>query len=324
MGATCTARTLVRIAAAAVFGVASPVFAQSYPAKPVRLLLGFPAGGPTDVIARVLAQRLSSYWGQPVVVENRPGADATIAMEVLAKSPPDGYTLYIIQPGVAINPALYKSVPFDPIKDFTPITLIGDVPNLIAIHPAVPANSLQEFLAYARQKKGQLFYGATSSPTMLATEMLNTMAGIQIVRVNFKGAAPAITALVSGETQVLLSGVGTLLPLTKAGKIRGIAMTSAKRSMLAPEIPTVDEAGVPGYVATTWYGVSAPGSTPRGIVDRVNADVRKALTESDVKARLLDQGIEPTPNSPDQFAEMIRSEIAKWEKVVRDSGVKIE
>jgi tripartite-type tricarboxylate transporter receptor subunit TctC len=257
-------------------------------------------------------------------VDNRPGADATIAMEALAKSPPDGYTLYMVQPGIAINPALYKSVPFDPIKDFAPITLIGDVPNLVAIHPSLPAKSLRDFIALAKQKKAQLFYGATSSPTMLATEMFNGMAGIQVVRVNFKGAAPAITALVSGEVQLLLSGVGTLLPLMKAGKLRGIAITSAKRCLLAPDVPTVSEAGVPGYVATTWYGVSAPGSTSRAIVDRVNSDVRKALTESDVKARLLDQGIEPTPTTPDQFAEMIRTELVKWGKVVKDSGITIQ
>ena len=300
------------------------LYAQSFPAKPVRLLLGFPAGGPTDVIGRVLAQRMGLNWGQPVVVENRPGADANIAMEAVAKSPPDGYTLYLMQPGVAINPALYKSVPFDPIRDFTPISLIGDAPNLVAISTAVPAHTLQDFLALAKEKKGQLFYGSTSSPTMLATELLNSMAGIQIVRVNFKGASPAITALVSGEVQLLVSGVGTLLPLTRAGKIRAIAITSARRSVLVPEVPTVGEAGVPGYVATTWYGVAAPGSTPRRIVDQINSDVRRALAEPDVKARLLEQGIEPAPTTPDQFAELIRAEIIKWDKVVKDSGVKID
>ena len=314
------------VAAASLLFATLPTVAQgqTYPARPVRLLLGFPAGGPTDVIARVLAQRLSGYWGQPVVVENRPGADASIAMEIVAKAVPDGHTLYMVQPGIAINPALYKKVPFDPIRDFAPITLIGDVPNLVAINPAVAAASLPEFIALAKAKKGQLFYGATSSPTMLATELFNTMAGIRVVRVNFKGAAPAITALISGEVQVLLSGIGTLLPLAKAGKVRAIAITSAKRSVLAPEIATADENGVPGYITSTWYGVAAPGATPRRIIDRVNSDVRKALGEPEVKARLLDQGIEPTPNTPDQFAAMIRAEIAKWAKVVKDSGLTIE
>jgi tripartite-type tricarboxylate transporter receptor subunit TctC len=316
----------VAVAAALLLLAAMPtgVQGQPYPARPVRLLLGFPAGGPTDVIARVLAQRLAGYWGQPVVVENRPGADASIAMEIVARAVPDGHTLYVIQPGVAINPALYKSVPFDPIKDFAPITLIGDVPNLVAIHPSVPASKLPELIALAKEKKGQLFYGATSSPTMLATELFNNMAGISLVRVNFKGAPPAITALVSGEVQVLVSGIGTLLPLAKAGKVRALAITSARRSALAPEIATADENGVPGYVATTWYGFAAPGATPRRVIDRVNSDVRRALGEPEVKARLLDQGIEPTPNTPDQFAAMIRMEIAKWARVVKYSRLTIE
>ena len=321
------AQRLVSIAAASMLfaAVPSPAPAQAYPTKPVRLLVGFPPGGGTDTMARVLAQRFTAYWGQAVVVDNRPGADASIAMEAVAKSAPDGYTLYVVQPGIAINPALYKSVPFDPIKDFAPISLIGEVPNIVATHPSLPARTIQELVALAKKNKGQLFYGTSSSPTMLATEMLITMAGIHIVRVAYKGAAPSITALISGEVQVLLSGVGNLLPLAKAGKMRALAVTGAKRSSLAPEIPTVSESGVPGYVAATWYGVTAPGSTPRGIIDRVNSDVRKALAEPEVKARLFDVGIaEPKPTTPDQFAEMIRAEIAKWAKVVKDAGVKIE
>ena len=321
------AQRLVSIAAASMLfaAVPSPAPAQAYPTKPVRLLVGFPPGGGTDTMARVLAQRFTAYWGQAVVVDNRPGADASIAMEAVAKSAPDGYTLYVVQPGIAINPALYKSVPFDPIKDFAPISLIGEVPNIVATHPSLPARTIQELVALAKKNKGQLFYGTSSSPTMLATEMLITMAGIHIVRVAYKGAAPSITALISGEVQVLLSGVGNLLPLAKAGKMRALAVTSAKRTSQAPELPTVSESGVPGYVAATWYGVTAPGSTPRGIIDRVNSDVRKALAEPEVKARLFDVGIaEPKPTTPDQFAEMIRAEIAKWAKVVKDAGVKIE
>ena len=321
------AQRLVSIAATSMLfaAIPSPAPAQAYPTKPVRLLVGFPPGGGTDTMARVLAQRFTAYWGQAVVVDNRPGADASIAMEAVAKSAPDGYTLYLMQPGVAINPALYKSVAFDPIKDFAPISLIGEVPNMVAIHPSLPARTIQELVALAKKNKGQLFYGTSSSPTMLATEMLITMAGIHIVRVAYKGAAPSITALISGEVQVLLSGVGNLLPLAKAGKMRALAVTGAKRSSLAPEIPTVSESGVPGYVTATWYGVAAPGSTPRSIIDRVNSDVRKALAEPEVKARLFDVGIaEPKPTTPDQFAEMIRAEIAKWAKVVKDAGVKIE
>lgn len=321
------AQRLVSIAAASMVFAAVPSLApaQAYPTKSVRLLVGFPPGGGTDTLARVLAQRFAAYWGQSVVVDNRPGADASIAMEAVAKSAPDGYTLYLMQPGVAINPALYKSVAFDPIKDFAPISLLGELPNIVAIHPSLPARTVGDLVALAKKNKGELFYGTSASPITLATELLLTMAGIHIVRVAYKGAAPAITALVSGEVQVTLSGVGTLLPLVKAGKLRALAVTSAKRSSQAPEIPTVSESGFPGYAATTWYGVAAPGSTPRSIIDRVNSDVRKALAEPEVKARLFDVGIaEPTPTTPDQFAEMIRAEIAKWAKVVKDAGLKIE
>ena len=299
--------------------------AQTYPSKSVRLVAGFAPGGPVDTVARVVAQRLPAYLGQSVVVENRPGADATIAMELVAKSAPDGHTLYLIQPGVAINPALYRSVPFDPVKDFTPITLIGESPNLVAIHPSLPAKSLKELIALARGRPNQLFYGATSSPTLLATELMSSMASIHITRVSYKGAAPAFTALISGEVQLVISGIGTLLPLAKAGKVRGIAVTSARRTTLARDIPTVAEAGLPGYVATTWYGIAAPGATPRNIVDRINADMRKVLAEPEIRALLQAQGIdEPSPSTPEQLAELIRSEIAKWERVVKVAGVKME
>lgn len=320
-----TGKSLALLAALAML-VAAPgmLRAQQYPVKTVRLIVGFPAGGNTDVMARVIANRLSAYWEQPVVVDNRPGADATIAMGIVAKSPPDGYTLYLIQSGVAINPALYKNVPFDPIKDFAPITLIGDIPSLIAIHPSVPAKNMREFIAFARARKGQLSYGSTSSPTMLATELFKKAAGIDILRVNFKGATPALTALMTGDIQLVISGIGTLMPLAKAGKVRVIAITSQKRSSQAPGIPTAIEGGVAGYVASVWYGIAAPGATPRAIVDRVNADVRKLLAEPDVKQRLLGQGIDLAPNTPEQFAEMIRAEIAKWDKVVKESGVRIE
>ncbi|MFN0300245.1 MAG: Bug family tripartite tricarboxylate transporter substrate binding protein [Burkholderiales bacterium] len=305
--------------------ITGPACAQSYPTKPVRILVGFPPGGPVDSVARVVAQSLPSYLGQPVVVENRPGADASIAMEALAKSPPDGHTLYLLQPGVAINPALYKNVPFDPVKDFAPITLIGESANLVVVHPGLPSKTLQEFIALAKDRPGQLNYGATSSPTHLAHELLNTMAGVAITRVPFKGAAPAFAAVMSGDVQIVISSIGTLLPLARAGKVRGLAVTSAKRSTLAPDIPTVSEAGVPGYVATTWYGLAAPGQTPRGIIDRVNTDVRKVLALQEVKAQLLNLGIdEPSPSTPEQLSELVRTELAKWAKVVKDSGAKVD
>ena len=271
-----------------------------------------------------MAPRLAVPLGQPVIVENRPGADANIAMEVVARASPDGHTLLLIQPGVAINPPLYGKVPFDPIKDFAPISLIGESPNIVAVHNGLPANTMQELLALARAKKGGLFYGATSSPTHLATELLNTLAGIQTVRVPFKGAPPALTALMSGEVQIVISSIGTLLPIARAGKVRALAVTSAKRSAAAPDLPTVQEAGVPGFVATTWYGLAATGGTPRLVIDRLNAELRKVLADPEVRTQLAGQGIdEPAPGTPEQLGALIRSELVKWEKVVRASGAGI-
>lgn len=306
---------------------AASVMAQTeaYPAKVVRVIVGFQPGGPTDVFARVLAHGLTGQLKRPFVVENRPGADANIAMELVAKSPPDGYTLYLIQAGVAVNPAIYATVPFDPIKDFAPITLIGHVPNLVGVHPSVPATTIRDLIGYAKAKNGQLLYGATGGASILDTELLKLMARIQMDRVSYKGSAPAITALAGGEVQFLITSVGALLPLARAGKVRALAITSAKRSALAADIPTVDESGLPGYTGSVWYGVAAPGGTPRIIVDRLNAEIHKQLADPEVKAQLVKQGIdEPAPNSPEQFAELIRSDLVKWAKVVKDANIKID
>ena len=311
---TTLATALACIAAALAASLPRDASAQAYPSRPLRILVGFAAGGPVDAVARITANRLPAYLGQSVVVENRPGADASIAMEAVAKAAPDGHTLYLLQPGVAINPALYKSVPFDPIKDFAPITLIGESPNLVAVSNATPVKNLQELLALAREKRGQLNYGSTSSPTLLATELLNTMASVQITRIPFKGAAPAFTALMANDVQLVISGIGTLLPLAKGGKVRAIAVTSAKRSALAPDIPTMEESGL-----------AAPGATPRPIIDRLNADMRKLLAEPEVKTQLQGQGIdEPTPTTPERVSELVRSELVKWERVVKQSGARAD
>ena len=319
-------KPFVTLLAALMLLAATPAMtrAQAYPTKPVRLIVGFAPGGPADVIGRALAIGLAAQLGQPVVVDNRPGADANIALELVAKSQPDGYTIHLTPVTIAINPSLYKSVRFDPVKDFAPITLIGHMPNLVTINPSVPATTLREFIAHAKAHDGKVFYGATASNITLASEMFNRMAGIHTVRVSYKGAGPAILALISGEIQLLISGIGTLLPQVKAGKIRAIAVTSATRSPHAPEIPTMEEAGLPGYVATTWYGLVAPAATPRGVIDRVNAATRKTMADPVVKPRLLEFIIEPTPTTPEQFGDYIRTETVKWGKVVKESGVTIE
>ena len=310
--------------AAALATTAIGAHAQSgapWPSRPLRIVVGFVPGGPVDLVARIVAPRYSALLGQPVVVENRPGADANIAMETVARATPDGHTLLLVQPGIAINPPLYRSVPFDPIRDFAPVGLIGESPNLLAVNNALPVRSVQELVALARARKGELFYGATSSPTHLATELLNTLAGIQTVRVPFKG---ALTALMSGEVQIVMSSVGTLLPLARAGKVRALAVTGSKRSAAAPELPTVEEGGVPGFVATTWYGIATTGGVARPVVDRLNAELRRLLSESEVRSQLAGQGIdEPQPGTPEALGELIRRELVKWEKVVRASGATI-
>jgi tripartite-type tricarboxylate transporter receptor subunit TctC len=298
--------------------------AQNYPAKPVRMVVGFVAGGPTDALARLYAQRLGAALGQQVVVENRGGADGLIAAEAVAKSPADGYTLFFASAGHAINASLYRNVPYRTVEDFEPVARIGESPNLIAVTPSLPATDVKELIALAKGKPDALNYGATSSPTHLATELFTSMAGIKMTRIPYKGAAPAMTALMAGDVQMVLSGIGTMLPQVKGGRLKGLAVTGPTRSPLAPEIPTVVESGLPNYVATTWYGLLAPAGTPRPIVERLNKDTRSLLDDPTVKAQLVPQGVVPTPSTPEEFGAFLRAEVAKWAKVVQDTGAKVE
>lgn len=297
--------------------------AQTYPAKPVRMVVGFVAGGPTDALARIVAQRLSGPLGQQVIVENRGGADGVIAADAVAKSAPDGYTIFFASAGHAINASLYKRVPYRTLEDFEPIASIGESPNIVAVPASLPVKDLREFIALARAKPGELNYGATSSPTFLATELFNSIAGLKIVRIPYKGAAPAMTALMAGDVQLVLSGIGTMLPQVRSGRLKGLAVTSAARSPLAPEIPTVVESGL-DYVATTWYGLLAPAGTPRPIIERLNKESRALLSEASVKEQLAPQGVVLTPGTPEEFGAFIRAEVAKWAKVVQDTGATVE
>ncbi len=295
--------------------------AQTYPSKWIRMMVGFAAGGPTDALARVYAQSLGKVLGQSVVVENRGGADGLIAGEIVAKAAPDGYTLFFASAGHAINASFYSKIPYRTIEDFAPVTLVGESPNIVAVPLSLPVNNLQEFVALAKSKPGQLNYGATSSPTLLATELFISMAGVQIVRIPFKGAAPATAALLSGDVQLMLSGIGTTLPQVRAGTLKGLAVTGAHRSPLAPEIPTVKESGIE-YAASTWYSVLAPAGTPRAIIDRLNAASRTALSTPEMKALAIQQGVELTPCTPEEFGTFIQAEVDRWAKVVKDTGVK--
>jgi tripartite-type tricarboxylate transporter receptor subunit TctC len=297
--------------------------AQTYPTKPVRMVVGFVAGGPTDALARIVAQRLGGTLGEQVVVENRGGADGIIAADAVAKSAPDGYTIFFASAGHAINASLYKRVPYRTLEDFEPITAIGESPNIVAVPASLAVKDLREFIALARSKPGALNYGATSSPTYLATELFTSMAGVKIVRIPFKGAAPAMTALMAGDVQLVLSGIGTMLPQVKSGRLKALAVTSAARSPLAPEIPTVVESGL-DYVATTWYGLLAPARTPRSVIDRLNKEARALLADPGVKAQLAPQGVVLIPSTPEEFGKFLRAEVAKWANVVQDTGASVD
>ena len=307
----------------AVSCAASSALAQSYPVKPVRMVVGFVAGGPTDALARLYAARLGDRLGQQVIIENRGGADGVIAADAVAKSAPDGYTLFFASAGHAINASLYKTVPYRTVEDFEAVIRIGESPNLIAVTPSLPAGDLKQFIALAKAKPGALNYGATSSPTHLATELFTSMAGIQLTRIPYKGAAPAMTALMAGDVQMVLSGIGTMLPQVRGGRLKAIAVTGPTRSPLAPEIPTVVEAGL-DYVATTWYGLLAPAGTPRPVIDRLTRETRALLGDEAVKTALAPQGVVTTPSTPEEFNAFLRAEVAKWAKVVKDTGAKVE
>lgn len=304
--------------------IASPAHAQTYPTKSIRMIVGFPAGGPTDALARIYAQRLSGVLGQQVVVDNRGGADGLIGAQAVARATADGYTLFFASSGHAINASLYRTVPFRTVEDFEPVIRIGESPNVVAVSPSLPVKDMRDLIALAKSKPRVLNYGATSSPTLLATELLASMAGIQIVRVPYKGAAPAMAALMAGEVEIVLSGIGTMLGQVTSGRLKGLAVTSAKRSPLAPDTPTVAESGVPGYVATTWYGLLAPAGTPKSIIEKLNKDSRALLGDAGMRAQLTPQGVELTPSTPEEFGSFIRAEIAKWAKVVQDTGLRIE
>lgn len=321
-----TLRTVLRAAAlgAALIG-AGAATAQPYPSKPVRMVVANPAGGPADGMARVLAQRLGGTLGQPVIIDNRPGADGLIGSTAVARAEPDGYTLYFTSSSHAVNASLYRaSIQFRTVEDFEPVILIGDQPLAIAVPASLPVKDLREFLALAKAKPGALNYGTTASVTYLATALFVSMAGIDMTRIPYKGAAPAMAALMAGDVQLVLSGVGPVMPHVKAGRLKALAITGSARSSLAPEIPTASEAGVSGYVASPWYGVLAPARTPRAIVERLNREFRAAVEDPAVREQLAPQGMSLTPSTPDEFGRFIRDEVAKWGRVVQETGIKVE
>ena len=324
-----TRRTLTAFICAffALFGVPGVASAQQYPSKPIRFVVPYPAGGPLDTVARLLAQKVSEGTGQPVVVDNKPGAGGNIGADIVAKSPADGYTILMGAVAThAINPTLYKSIPYDPIKDFAPVTQVASTPNVLVVNPSVPAASVREFIAHAKANPGKLSFGSGSigSAGHLAGELFKTLAGVDMVHVPYKGAAPAMQDLVGGQIQLMFDNLASSLGQVKGGTVRALAVTTSARSGFAPELPTIAESGLPGFDISTWFGVFAPAGTPREALTRLHAEFTKALAAPDVRARMTALGAEPVGNTPEQFAAYIRAEAEKYARVIKASGAKVD
>ena len=301
--------------------------AQTYPSKPIRLVVPFPAGGSLDVVARAIGQKLSEAWGQPVVIDNRPGAGGNIGADLVAKSLPDGYT--ILEGALsthAVNVSLYSRMPYDPVRDFEPITLVAVTPNVLVLNPSVPANDVKELIAYAKANPGKLSFGSGSNGSAghLAGELFKMEAGVDMVHVPYKGAAPAMQDLLAGRVQLMFDNLANSMQQVRAGKLKALAVTTAHRSTLVPELPTLSEAGLPGFDISTWWGFLAPRGTPKEIVAKWNAEVTRILATPEMKAFFAQQGAEPSPTSPEAFEAMIQSEIAKYAKIVKASGAKVD
>jgi tripartite-type tricarboxylate transporter receptor subunit TctC len=299
---------------------------QSFPSKPVRILVGAPPGGSNDIFARAIGQRISPSLGQPVVVDNRPGANQLIAADLCAKAAPDGHTLYITTTSFAAGVAISPKQPFDPVNDLTGVTMVGNGPMVLVVHPSLPAKNAKELVAIARSRPGQLNYTSSGigSINHMAMEVLKSQAKIDAVHIPHKGMAPALTDLMAGNVQILIVSLPSVHAQMKSGRLRALGVTSAKRTTFLPELPTVSESGVPGYEATLWWGIFAPSKTPRPVIDRLNGEIHKAMATTDMKKVFADFGAEPAPTTPDAFSGMVKKEIAKWSKVVKDANIRPE
>lgn len=301
--------------------------AQEYPAKPVRLIIPFAPGGANDILGRLVASRLSVSLGQQVVADNRPGAGGSIGADIAAKSPSDGYTIVIGHIGtLAVNPTLYRKLPYNPVTDFQPISLIAKVANIMVVHPSLPAKSVKELIALAKAKPGMLVYGSGGSGGAghLATEYFKLMAKIDIVHVPYKGTGPAIVDLLAGQTQLVFAGVPGIIAHTRAGKLRPLGVSTSQRLRVLPEVPTISEAGVPGYEATQWYGVLAPAGTPKAVIDKLNKELVTWVQTKEMTDRLGAMGSEPASSTPDGFMALIKSEIRRWAPVIRRAGIRAD
>ena len=304
-----------------------PAAAQGYPAKPVKLVVPFPPGGSLDFAGRLIAQKLTEAWGQSVVVENKPGAGGNIGADLVAKAPADGYTILLGALSThAVNPSLYARMPYDAVRDFAPITLIAVTPNVLVVNANSPVRNVAEFIAYTKANPGKLSFGSGSNGSAghLAGELYKVETGTDAVHIPYKGGAPATQALLAGDTQFMFDNLANAMAQVKGGKLRALAVTTARRSSLAPDLPTMAEAGLPGFDISTWYGLFAPAGTPSAIVAKWNADVTKILNAPDVRARFVADGAEPAPDTPEQFSQFIAAELAKYARIVKASGAKVD
>jgi tripartite-type tricarboxylate transporter receptor subunit TctC len=319
---------LLKSVVVAACAAAASAFAQGaagYPAKPVRFIAPFPPGGSTDLLARLVAQKLAEAWGQQVIVENRGGAAGTIGVELAARAAPDGYTIVMGHVGTfGVNPTLYPKLPYDAIRDFAPVTVLATVPNAMAVHPSLPVKTARDFIALAKARPGELLYasGGSGSASHLAGEYFKLLTQINMVHVPYKGTAPAMASMISGETTMTITGMVALGPHIKSKRLKLLGVATLKRLAIAPEIPTLHESGAPGYDANQWYGVLTQAAVPREIVAKLHADIVKVMTRPDVRDRLAADGAEVVANTPEQFAAHIKSEIARWAPVVKASGAK--
>jgi tripartite-type tricarboxylate transporter receptor subunit TctC len=301
----------------------SPVWAQSYPVRPIRLILPFPPGGPTDITGRAIAQKLGEQLGQSVIPDNRPGAAGNIGLELAAKAPPDGYTIVLTAPPIAISPSLYKKLNYNAQKELAPITLVAEIQNIVVAHNSVPVKNLKDLIALARRNPGKLNFSSSGagSTNHLASELLKGMYKLDMVHVPFKGSGPALVALMSGQVDWGTMAVPGAIPLVKAGKVRGLAVLSEKRVPALPNIPTAQESGVDNFVVSIWYGILAPAATSRNIINRLNSELHKVLAAPDLKERLANSGVDPLTSTPEQFASHIKSETVRYAKIIKDAGI---
>ncbi len=311
---------------ALLFIAVDAALAQPYPNKPVRWVVGFAPGGGADILARAVAPKLGEALRQQIIIDNRPGAAGNIAVEYVVKSPPDGYTLLMGYPGLAANPSLYAKLAYDPIRDLAAVAMLGIVPNLMVVHPSVPATSVKQFIALARSQPRKLNFASPGTGTSLhlAAELFMSMANIEMTHVAYKGSAPAVADLIGGQVDVFFDVLPSSAPHVKAGRIRALAITDLKRSTLFPDVPTMDEAGVPGYRAVTWNAVLAPAGTPKEVIAKLNAAITQLLQSADMKERFAAIGTEPMSMTPDQFATFLREETTKWSGVIRKAGIKLD